>query len=176
MILAIEADGAGYRDSGSPRDRDRLRKEHLERLGWHVHRLWSTAWFTDPEGELAKLRAAYAEAVRAAPPVPPPPPAATSAMPPEPPLPPEAPPWPAPPRGSSEAPRQLTAAPETAPRSAPELSPPARKPLPAPTELQEISVPGISRTSSAIIVGQARHHRGSGAARASWSRHFAGIK
>ena len=50
MILAIEADGAGYRDSGSVRDRDRLRKEHLERLGWHVHRLWSTAWFTDPGG------------------------------------------------------------------------------------------------------------------------------
>ena len=70
MILAIEADGAGYRDSGSVRDRDRLRKEHLERLGWHVHRLWSTAWFTDPGGELAKLRAAFDTAVRAAPPAP----------------------------------------------------------------------------------------------------------
>jgi very-short-patch-repair endonuclease len=71
MILAIEADGAGYRDSGSVRDRDRLRKEHLERLGWHVHRLWSTAWFTDPTGELAKLRAAFDSAVSAAPPLPP---------------------------------------------------------------------------------------------------------
>ena len=68
MILAIEADGAGYRDSGSVRDRDRLRKEHLERLGWHVHRLWSTAWFTDPAGELTKLRAAFDTAVRTAPP------------------------------------------------------------------------------------------------------------
>ena len=68
MILAIEADGAGYRDSGSVRDRDRLRKEHLERLGWHVHRLWSTAWFTDPAGELAKLRASFDSAVRATPP------------------------------------------------------------------------------------------------------------
>jgi very-short-patch-repair endonuclease len=74
MILAVEADGAGYRDSGSVRDRDRLRKEHLERLGWRVHRLWSTSWFSDPEAELAKLRAAYAEAVRANPPAPPPPP------------------------------------------------------------------------------------------------------
>jgi hypothetical protein len=74
MILAIEADGAGYRDSGSVRDRDRLRKEHLERLGWRVHRLWSTSWFSDPEGELAKLQDAYAEAVRANPPTPPPPP------------------------------------------------------------------------------------------------------
>ena len=71
MILAIEADGAGYRDSGSVRDRDRLRKEHLERLGWHVHRLWSTAWFTDPAGELAKLRAAFDSAVSATPPPPP---------------------------------------------------------------------------------------------------------
>ncbi len=68
MILAIEADGAGYRDSGSVRDRDRLRKEHLERLGWRVHRLWSTAWFTDSVGELAKLRAAFDSAVGAAPP------------------------------------------------------------------------------------------------------------
>ncbi len=49
MILAVEADGAAYRDSGSVRDRDRLRKEHLERLGWRVHRLWSTTWFADPE-------------------------------------------------------------------------------------------------------------------------------
>jgi hypothetical protein len=78
MILAVEADGAGYRDSGSVRDRDRLRKEHLERLGWRVHRLWSTSWFSDPEAELAKLQAAYTEAVRANPPAPlvpaPPPP------------------------------------------------------------------------------------------------------
>jgi very-short-patch-repair endonuclease len=82
MILAIEADGAGYRDSGSVRDRDRLRKEHLERLGWHVHRIWSTAWFTDPAGELAKLRAAFDTAVSATPPPPP-------AAPPEPPAGPE---------------------------------------------------------------------------------------
>ena len=71
MILAIEADGAGYRDSGSVRDRDRLRKEHLERLGWRVHRLWSTAWFTDPAGELAKLHAAFDSAVSATPAPPP---------------------------------------------------------------------------------------------------------
>ena len=74
MILAVEADGAGYRASGSVRDRDRLRKEHLERLGWRVHRLWSTSWFSAPEAELAKLRTAYQEAVRANPPAPPAPP------------------------------------------------------------------------------------------------------
>jgi very-short-patch-repair endonuclease len=63
MILAVEADGAAYRDSGSVRDRDRLRKEHLERLGWRVHRVWSTSWFADPDAEMAKLRAAYDQAV-----------------------------------------------------------------------------------------------------------------
>ena len=73
MILAVEADGASYRDSGSVRDRDRLRKEHLERLGWRVHRLWSTSWFQDPEAELARLREAYQAAVRDQPPAPPPP-------------------------------------------------------------------------------------------------------
>ena len=69
MILAVEADGASYRDSGSVRDRDRLRQEHLERLGWQYRRLWSTNWFHDPEGEAARLREAYEQAVADAPPV-----------------------------------------------------------------------------------------------------------
>ncbi|HEX8009152.1 MAG TPA: AAA domain-containing protein, partial [Trebonia sp.] len=81
MILAVEADGTSYRDSGSVRDRDRLRKEHLERLGWRVHRLWSTSWFTDPEGELAKLRASYTEAVRDNPVAPPEPADVNAAVP-----------------------------------------------------------------------------------------------
>jgi very-short-patch-repair endonuclease len=74
MILAVEADGASYRDSGSVRDRDRLRKEHLERLGWRFHRLWSTNWFQDPDTEVAKLREAYEKAVASSPYIPPVPP------------------------------------------------------------------------------------------------------
>ena len=66
MVLAIEADGASYRDSRSARDRDRLRKEHLERLGWTFHRIWSTNWFTDPATEAARVEEAYREAVEAA--------------------------------------------------------------------------------------------------------------
>jgi very-short-patch-repair endonuclease len=65
MVLAIESDGAAYRDSGSVRDRDRLRQEHLERLGWRFHRLWSTNWFHDPQSEIAKLRDAYEAAIAA---------------------------------------------------------------------------------------------------------------
>jgi very-short-patch-repair endonuclease len=63
MVLAIEADGASYRQSGSVRDRDRLRGEHLQRLGWNFHRLWSTNWFHDPDAEVAKVRAAYDRAI-----------------------------------------------------------------------------------------------------------------
>jgi len=66
MVLAIEADGASYRQSGSVRDRDRLRGEHLQRLGWSFHRLWSTNWFQNPQTEVAKLRDAYERAVAAA--------------------------------------------------------------------------------------------------------------
>src|SRR4029077_19577532 len=51
MVLAIEADGTSYRQSGSVRDRDRLRGEHLQRLGWRFHRIWSTNWFRDAKAE-----------------------------------------------------------------------------------------------------------------------------
>jgi very-short-patch-repair endonuclease len=65
MVLAIEADGDSYRESGSVRDRDRLRGEHLQRLGWRYHRLWSTNWFQNPDTEVAKVQAAYERAVSA---------------------------------------------------------------------------------------------------------------
>jgi very-short-patch-repair endonuclease len=66
MVLAIEADGASYWRSGSVRDRDRLRGEHLQRLGWRYHRLWSTNWFRDPDTEVARVAEAYQRAVSAA--------------------------------------------------------------------------------------------------------------
>lgn len=66
MVLAIEADGASYHSSTTARDRDRLRQEHLERLGWRFHRIWSTDWFRDPDTEVAKALTAYEAAVRAA--------------------------------------------------------------------------------------------------------------
>jgi very-short-patch-repair endonuclease len=88
MLLAIEADGASYHQSGSVRDRDRLRGEHLKRLGWNFHRVWSTNWFHDTQTEVAKLRAAYEDAVSEAdltsPPEPAPPPPPTPPPPPEP--------------------------------------------------------------------------------------------
>jgi hypothetical protein len=37
------------------RDRDRLRQQVLEDLGWRIHRIWSTDWFRAPQRELEKL-------------------------------------------------------------------------------------------------------------------------
>ncbi|MEE9224857.1 MAG: DUF4011 domain-containing protein, partial [Bacteroidota bacterium] len=55
FILGIECDGATYHSSRSSRDRDRLRQEVLEGLGWEIHRIWSTDWFRDPLREVQKV-------------------------------------------------------------------------------------------------------------------------
>jgi very-short-patch-repair endonuclease len=63
MVLAIECDGTTYHSSPTARDRDRLRQEHLERLGWRFHRIWSQDWFFHRESEVARARAAYESAI-----------------------------------------------------------------------------------------------------------------
>jgi hypothetical protein len=54
-LLGIECDGARYHSARSARDRDRLRQEVLEGLGWRIHRIWSTDWFQNPDQELRKV-------------------------------------------------------------------------------------------------------------------------
>lgn len=63
MVLAIECDGVSYHSSPTARDRDRLRQEHLERLGWTFHRIWSSEWFRHREAEIERAVAAYEAAV-----------------------------------------------------------------------------------------------------------------
>jgi very-short-patch-repair endonuclease len=58
FVLGVECDGATYHSGRSARDRDRLRQEILEGLGWNLHRIWSTDWFKNPEREAKKLFAA----------------------------------------------------------------------------------------------------------------------
>lgn len=64
-ILAVECDGATYHSALWARERDRLRQEVLEHLGWKFHRVWSTDWFYRRAAELARLRTALDEASRA---------------------------------------------------------------------------------------------------------------
>ncbi|XCD93056.1 DUF4011 domain-containing protein [Candidatus Liberibacter asiaticus] len=48
-LMGIECDGAMYNSAKSARDRDRLRQEVLERMGWRIRRIWSVDWFSNPD-------------------------------------------------------------------------------------------------------------------------------
>jgi len=61
-MLAIECDGATYHSSLWARERDRLRQEVLEGLGWQFHRIWSTDWFHRRKDEIRRLEEALAQA------------------------------------------------------------------------------------------------------------------
>ena len=56
-LSGIECDGATYHRSASARDRDMLREQVLRGLGWEILRVWSTDWWVDRGGSLAKLDA-----------------------------------------------------------------------------------------------------------------------
>lgn len=54
-LVGIECDGRTYHSGATARDRDRLRQHILEKLGWRIHRIWSTDWWLNPEGEIKKI-------------------------------------------------------------------------------------------------------------------------
>jgi len=57
FLAGIECDGATYHSSLSARDRDRIRQEVLESLGWRgrIFRIWSTDWFADPRSQTTRV-------------------------------------------------------------------------------------------------------------------------
>jgi hypothetical protein len=61
-ILAVECDGATYHNALWARERDRLRQDVLQHLGWRFHRIWSTDWFYNRRTEIIRLREALAAA------------------------------------------------------------------------------------------------------------------
>ena len=54
-LVGIECDGRAYHSGATARDRDRLRQHVLESLGWRIHRIWSTDWWLNPQGEVEKI-------------------------------------------------------------------------------------------------------------------------
>jgi len=54
-LIGIECDGAQYHSSRVARDRDRLRQQILEGLGWKIHRVWSTDWYRNSADSKQKL-------------------------------------------------------------------------------------------------------------------------
>jgi very-short-patch-repair endonuclease len=61
-MLAVECDGATYHRGLWARERDRLRQEILEMMGWRFHRIWSTDWFYRGSEARRILRAALEDA------------------------------------------------------------------------------------------------------------------
>lgn len=57
FLMGIECDGASYHSAKSARDRDRLRQEVLENLGWRIRRIWSTDWFRNADAQLQPILA-----------------------------------------------------------------------------------------------------------------------
>jgi hypothetical protein len=55
FVCGLECDGVAYHASATARDRDRLRQQVLEARGWTIHRVWSTDWFKDREGQIQRL-------------------------------------------------------------------------------------------------------------------------
>lgn len=66
FILGIECDGATYHSHRTARDRDRIRQERLEALGWTLYRIWSTDWFNARQKSEKDLLDAIASAQAAA--------------------------------------------------------------------------------------------------------------
>jgi len=63
-ILGIECDGAKYHSSPVARDRDRLRQQILEGLGWNLYRVWSTDWYQNRAETSRRLLEAVENAER----------------------------------------------------------------------------------------------------------------
>ncbi|MGB8910508.1 MAG: AAA domain-containing protein [Candidatus Cybelea sp.] len=63
FVLAIECDGAAYHSAPTARNRDRLRQQHLEALGWRFHRIWSTEWFYHRDEEITRAVARYEQSL-----------------------------------------------------------------------------------------------------------------
>ena len=61
-LIGIECDGAQYHSSKVARDRDRLRQQILEGLGWRMHRVWSTDWYRSPVAAKTSLTEAIEKA------------------------------------------------------------------------------------------------------------------
>jgi very-short-patch-repair endonuclease len=61
-VLGVECDGATYHGSRTARDRDLLRQQVLEGMGWRIHRVWSTEWFNDRNRAIEAILASLQQA------------------------------------------------------------------------------------------------------------------
>lgn len=67
FVLGIECDGAQYHSGRTARERDRLRQDVLERMGWEIYRIWSTDWVKNPFDARKRLLEVVKKAISAQP-------------------------------------------------------------------------------------------------------------
>lgn len=63
FVLAVQCDGPSYYTAPACRDRDLGHPFVLGRMGWKTHRVFSPAWYREPEAELARVLDAYKAAL-----------------------------------------------------------------------------------------------------------------
>jgi superfamily I DNA and/or RNA helicase len=61
FVLGIEFDGPDYDETGTARDRDRLRPEVLRNLGWKLHPIWAPDWVFRKQEEIERLKNALSD-------------------------------------------------------------------------------------------------------------------
>ena len=66
LALGVECDGEMYLRAATARDRDRLREQVLQGLGWSTHRVWAPAWYFHRHEEMERLRHAIEHAEQSA--------------------------------------------------------------------------------------------------------------
>jgi len=62
FLIGVECDGATYHSAHTARDRDRIRQQVLENLGWRLHRIWAPDFLTRREAEVKRLMDAIEQA------------------------------------------------------------------------------------------------------------------
>ncbi len=55
FLAGIECDGATYHGATTARDRDRLRQQVLENLGWRLCRIWSVDWYHNRKSQIERV-------------------------------------------------------------------------------------------------------------------------
>ncbi len=53
--VGIECDGKNYANAKTARERDRLRQEVMNHMGWQMYHVWSSNWIKDPKKEKQEL-------------------------------------------------------------------------------------------------------------------------
>lgn len=65
FLAGVECDGATYHSSATARDRDQIRENVLNGLGWTILRVWSTDWFRSMDEALERLQKGLTAALEA---------------------------------------------------------------------------------------------------------------